>query len=56
MVTHGVLPGDALDRLRGSGVLEKLVVTDSHPRAAALRDDFVEVVSVAEVFAQALSG
>ncbi|HZR10710.1 MAG TPA: ribose-phosphate diphosphokinase [Myxococcales bacterium] len=56
VATHGVLPGDALDRLRGSGVLEKLVLTDSHPRAAALAGDFVEVVSVAPVLAEALSG
>ncbi|MGZ6126073.1 MAG: ribose-phosphate diphosphokinase, partial [Myxococcales bacterium] len=56
VVTHGVLPGDALDRLRDSGLLEKLVITDSHPRAAALGGgDFVEVVSVAPVLAAALS-
>jgi ribose-phosphate pyrophosphokinase len=55
VATHGVLPGDALDRLRGSGVLDRLVLTDSHPRAAALRSDFVEVVSVAPVLAAALS-
>jgi ribose-phosphate pyrophosphokinase len=55
VATHGVLPGDSLERLRGSGVLEKLVLTDSHPRAAALAGDFVEVVSVAPVLAEALS-
>ncbi len=55
VATHGVLPGDALDRLRGSGALEKLVITDSHPRGASLAGDFVEVVSVAPVLAQALS-
>ena len=56
VATHGVLPGDALQRLRGSGLIDKLVLTDSHPRAAALRSDFVEVVSVAPVLANALSG
>jgi ribose-phosphate pyrophosphokinase len=55
VATHGVLPGDAVDRLRGSGLLDKLVITDSHPRAAALRSDFVEVVSVAAVLAGPLS-
>lgn len=54
VATHGVLPGDALQRLRESGLFEKLVVTDSHPRAAALRDPFVEVVSIATVFADYL--
>jgi ribose-phosphate pyrophosphokinase len=55
VATHGVLPGDALDRLRGSGLLEKLVVTDSHPRAVSLAAGFLEVVSVAPVLAAALS-
>lgn len=55
VATHGVLPGDALARLRGSGLVEKLVVTDSHPRAASLAGDFLEVVSVAPVLAAALS-
>ena len=54
IATHGVLPGDALQRLRESGLLEKLVLTDSHPRAAALRSEFVEVVSIAPILAEAL--
>jgi ribose-phosphate pyrophosphokinase len=55
VATHGVLPGDAAARLRSSGLLDKLVVTDSHPRAGSLRDGFVEVVSVAGVLADALN-
>jgi ribose-phosphate pyrophosphokinase len=55
VATHGVLPGDAAARLRTSGLLDKLVVTDSHPRAGALHDGFVEVVSVAGVLADALN-
>ncbi|MCA1828359.1 MAG: ribose-phosphate diphosphokinase, partial [Myxococcales bacterium] len=49
VATHGVLPGDAAERIRASGLFDKLVVTDSHPRTAALRSDFVEVVSIAPV-------
>ncbi len=55
MATHGVLPGDALERIRGSGLLDRLVLTDSHPRAAASRSDFVEVVSIADVLAAAIT-
>jgi len=55
MATHGVLPGDAAQRIRDSGLFERLVITDSHPRGLALRNDFVEVVSVAPVLAGALS-
>jgi ribose-phosphate pyrophosphokinase len=55
VATHGVLPGDAAQRIRDSGLFEKLVITDSHPRALALRDEFIEVVPVAPVLASALS-
>lgn len=54
LATHGIFPGDALDRLRASGLFEKIVCTDSHPRARALASDFLEVQSVAPLFAEHL--
>ena len=54
IATHGVFPGDALQRLQASGLFDKLVVTDSHPRALALRSAFLEVEPVAPVLAAAL--
>jgi ribose-phosphate pyrophosphokinase len=51
VATHGVLPGDSLDRIRGAGLFERVLCTDSHPRAVELAGDFLEVVSVAPVFA-----
>ena len=54
VATHGVLPGDAADRIRDSGLFDKLVVTDSHPRAVQLQSDFVEVISIAPVLSAAL--
>jgi ribose-phosphate pyrophosphokinase len=54
VATHGVLPGDSVERLRASGLFGRLVVTDSHPRAHALRSDFVEVDSIAELLVQEL--
>src|SRR4029077_9128284 len=48
VVTHAVLPDGALDALRRSGLVDRLVCTDSHPRARACAGDpFVRVVSVA---------
>lgn len=47
VATHGVLPAGALDRLRTSGVLERLTVTDSHPSALPQRGDFLKVVTIA---------
>jgi ribose-phosphate pyrophosphokinase len=54
VATHGLFPGEALARLRDSGLLTRVVVTDSHPRAVQLGSDFLEVRSVASVFAAAL--
>mgnify|MGYP002824077365 CR=1 FL=1 len=49
VATHGVLPPGALDRLERSGVLDCLVVTDSHPNALAQRGGFLRVVTIAGV-------
>jgi len=54
VATHGVLPGDAVEKIRATGLFDKLVVTDSHPRTAALPSDFVEVRSIAPVMSAAL--
>jgi ribose-phosphate pyrophosphokinase len=51
IATHGVLPGDSLERIRAAGLFERVVCTDSHPRAVELACDFLQVKSVAPVFA-----
>ncbi len=55
VATHGVFPGDALPRLQQSGLFDKVIVTDSHPRALTLRSAFLEVDSVAKLLAAAVS-
>jgi ribose-phosphate pyrophosphokinase len=57
IATHGVLPGDSIDKLRRSGLFGRIVVTDSHPRAVALaagHRDFLEVESVASLLVEHL--
>ncbi len=54
VATHGVLPGDSIDRIRATGLFGRIVVSDSHPRAVALRSDFLEVASTAEILAEHL--
>lgn len=57
VATHGVLPGDALQHIRHSGLIERIVCTNSHPRALELApdsDDYLQVRSVANVLATAL--
>jgi ribose-phosphate pyrophosphokinase len=56
ITTHGLFPGNALDRIRSSGLFEKIVCTNSHPRARALACDFLDVVDCAPVFAKQLWG
>ncbi|MDX2094227.1 MAG: ribose-phosphate diphosphokinase [Kofleriaceae bacterium] len=45
IATHGLFPGDSLAKIRASGLLGHIVVTDSHPRAVALADDYLQVDS-----------
>ena len=47
IATHGVFAGEAVDRIRASGLFEAVAVTDSHPNA---RQPGVIVRSVAELF------
>ncbi len=53
LTTHLVLPGEALERLAASGLFEKLVGSDSHPRAQAVAaHPLVEVRSLAPTLAR----
>lgn len=54
IATHGVFPGDSLEKIRKSGLFGKVVTTDSHPRASQLAGDFLRVESTASVLAQHL--
>ncbi len=61
IATHGVFPGDAVGRLRASGLLERVVVTDSHPRVGEVAgtppaDGFLEVVSIGPLLGAFLAG
>ncbi len=50
ITTHGVLPGDAFQRLKDSGLFQAVVVTDTHPRVLNLNDDILKVYSVAQIW------
>jgi ribose-phosphate pyrophosphokinase len=54
IATHGLFPGDSLTKIRDSGLLGKIVVTDSHPRAVALANDFLHVDSTAMLLTEHL--
>jgi ribose-phosphate pyrophosphokinase len=52
--THGLFPGNALERIRDSGLFQAVVCTDSHPRARELAAEvpggFLQIETVAELF------
>ncbi|HSR95796.1 MAG TPA: ribose-phosphate diphosphokinase [Kofleriaceae bacterium] len=54
VATHGLFPGDSLARIEQSGLLGRIVVTDSHPRAVALQSAFLEVESTASLLTEHL--
>ncbi|MDB4953006.1 MAG: ribose-phosphate pyrophosphokinae [Myxococcales bacterium] len=55
IATHGLFPGESLERLRSTGLFGQIVVTDSHPRAVALTNEFLHVDSTAQLFIEHLS-
>ena len=56
VATHGVLPGDALQMLVGSGLFTHIVCSDSHPRSLELADELrLDVVSIVGLLADFLS-
>ncbi len=52
ITTHGLFPGDALNRLESSGLFSEIVSTDSHPRAHELQSEFLTVVSIAPLLTE----
>lgn len=54
VVTHAVLPGDSLEHIRGTGLIERLLVTDTHPAGTRLAGEFLRVESIAADVAAAL--
>ena len=54
VTTHGVFPGDALERIRASGLFTSLTCTDSHPRARQLAGEYLRVEPCASLFASVI--
>jgi ribose-phosphate pyrophosphokinase len=57
VATHGLFAGDSLDRIRRSGLISRIICTNSHPRTAELADGsagFLHIRSIAGVLADAI--
>ncbi|MEZ6190590.1 MAG: ribose-phosphate diphosphokinase [Phycisphaerales bacterium] len=58
VTTHGLFPGEAIQTIRGTGLIEAIVCTDSHPNARLAADNsegFLSVRTVTPVLVQALA-
>ena len=47
ITSHGLFVGDGLDKIKASGIIEKVICTDSHANVESIQDDFLEVRSIA---------
>lgn len=54
IATHGLFPGDSLARIQATSLFGQLATTDSHPRAVALRSEFLHVDSTAKLLSEHL--
>ncbi|MCU0391573.1 MAG: ribose-phosphate diphosphokinase [Thermoflexibacter sp.] len=52
--THGIFPNEAVQKLKTSNLIEKIVVTNTHPKVLEKQDDFLEVVSIANLISESL--
>ncbi len=55
IATHGLFPGNALQKLEASGLFSEIVCTDTHPRARELSGKFLRVTSVAGLLSRFLN-
>jgi ribose-phosphate pyrophosphokinase len=54
ITTHGLFINDGINKLKSSGLIQKLICTDSHVNTQFINDDFVEVRSLAELICGAI--
>lgn len=55
ITTHGVFIQGSIERMQASGLIEKVICTDTHPNALNTKNGFVEVWSIAQLVSQQLS-
>jgi ribose-phosphate pyrophosphokinase len=54
ITTHGLFTNQALKKIQDSGVIEKVVSTNSHPNSFASKSDFLQIESVASLILEQL--
>jgi ribose-phosphate pyrophosphokinase len=54
ITTHGLFVNDGINKLKNSGLIKKLICTDSHLNTQYIQDDFVEVISLDKLICESL--
>ncbi|TVP48904.1 MAG: ribose-phosphate pyrophosphokinase [Mongoliibacter sp.] len=52
ITTHGLFTNDALKKIEDSGVIKKVVATNTHPNSIKLNSDFLQIKSIAPLIIQ----
>jgi ribose-phosphate pyrophosphokinase len=52
ITTHGLFVNDGINKLKNSGLIKKLICTDSHVNTQHIADDFTEIRSLAGLISQ----
>ena len=47
ITTHGIFAGNGFEKIKNSGLIQKVVCTDTHPNALQINDPLLQVQSVA---------
>lgn len=54
ITTHGLFVGNGIDKLRDCELISKVICTDTHCNVEKIQDDFLEVVSIAQLIADSI--
>jgi ribose-phosphate pyrophosphokinase len=54
ITTHGLFVNDGINKLKNSGLIRKLICTDSHVNTQYIQDDFVEIRSLDKLICETL--
>lgn len=54
ITSHGLFVGHGIEKLRNCGLISKIICTDTHCNVEKIQDDFLEVVSIAPLIADAI--
>ncbi|NSL89013.1 ribose-phosphate diphosphokinase [Chitinophaga solisilvae] len=55
ITTHGIFAGNGFNRIKNSGLISRVICTDTHPNALLIEDEMLQVKSVAQLIVNALN-